>query len=175
MKKMYLLFTAFSIILMGVGSMGCSSGNEDFAIDVPSNDSINKQYQSDCKGKESVEANVVIDSIVGNWLLVKEGGRDVNYKKKVLTFFPEGAVAFAVANGENSEEEQKSKSSFVLENDWAFLDGTILTGHIQFSFYDEDKFDRFICSVVNGQMVLLPDMGYRYFKDPTMYFVRVKQ
>lgn len=125
---------------------------------------------------ESEMGNKARSTIIGKWKLVKNGPNDKTADNEFIQFNNKSRVKYEYHVGEDAYHF--IESNYKLAKDWSYDDETDeLTGHVYFKLWEsghpENKEDKYICSFKEDQMMIIPDMGDRYIRDPTMYFVRV--
>ena len=139
-------------------------------------------YKIDFKIVENEKTNNTMNEatrqLVGRWKLTKNGFGNVSDSNVYIEFDAELGAKYEVKTEEGNLPVVES--NFWLEYDWVNVqDSNTLLGHLLFKKEGNKRFpegnDRFACSIKNNEMTLLPDMGYKYFVDPTMYFVRENQ
>lgn len=179
MKRIKSLEVSFlSLLIVGVGFTITACSGDD-VLSYPQED-----MRSDLQEDRSIEpvedsalndaGQVAVERIIGKWRLTIVGDNEYAGSETCLTFTPDGKVKYEIAV--NTDDYRYLESERGFENDWMTDSDNGLTGHIQFNMYNmaNRSVDRFICSLSDTEMVLCPDMDMRYFKDPTMHFVKVE-
>ena len=124
--------------------------------------------------------------LVGKWKQVRTGNivipdsiaSEVEYKE-------DGSVTYChrgMSYEEGSPDSVVVQSEYEFEDDWQWEDnfGTVsVMGHLSFVVWGRyglfDGADRFLCTISGTELILLPDMGYYYYMDPTMYYVKMDE
>ena len=177
MKKNFLnLFIVLLTTGVGLSLTACSSDEEGVENVKTEPTEEPTEVQASCVEDTALNeaGQTAVGLIVGKWRLTRVGNNDYTELNTYLTFTPEGWVKYEIAVNTDEYRYQESERGF--EDDWVSDSGYGLTGHIQFNMYNmpSRSVDRFICSLNVTEMILCPDMGMYYYKDPTMYFVKVE-
>lgn len=151
----------FFLLLFAAILFSCSGNDMAEVGDIVSE----KRDSSDAK---QIIRETVVPSLTGKWQLVRQGELDCQASGIYVEFDDNGNVICEYGVG--SDNYKKELYVVKMEYDWASV-GHKVTGHISFPLCGEG---RFLCSVEDNQLVLLPDEGVFYIMDPTKYFVKVK-
>ena len=150
----------FFLLLFAIALFACSDK------DVPGVDDVVSDNTDNPDAMQTIRETLV-QSLTGRWQLVRQGEIDRQSSGIYIEFDDNGNVACEYGVG--SDNYKKEVYVVKIETDWTAIDKKAI-GHIAFPLCGEG---RFLCSVEDDQLILLPDEGVYYIMDPTKYFVKV--
>ena len=175
MKKILLNYLVMLIFSLWLGA--CSHDDDGF-IDDLTGQSLKNMVSSETS--EKYQFGTPMEEIIGKWKLTRQGTLDMSNSGTFLKFDKKNnnvIYDFQMELGEECHAHYESTYSF--EDDWKQNEeDNTLSGHVSFlmggNIESPEEKDRLFCIFTGEHMILIPDMGYNYYLDPTMYFVRIK-
>lgn len=130
-----------------------------------------------CSSEEDIEQTPE-HLLMGKWMLISDGPIDMSKSGSYILFPSTQNVIFY-----NGSTQQTLASQLEIDSDWEQKydeesKKAYVCGHLLCNLYEkgdaESSLDKYSCRIEGNRLTLLPDMGYNYFRDPTMIFEREK-